>query len=151
MRIPNCRRLKRGPSTFVDILDTSVTRSRRWGTPVTRVGRVSDGDGDLALHLAGDQLLHRVGGLIEWVGPVDARRDGTGVDARGQSFQIGVVLFRNEHGEPLSQERGEGEGLELAAHPRQCPATLTPDDDQRSLSDPARDAAVTVANFHRCR
>jgi hypothetical protein len=84
----------------------AVIRGVRGGAALYPIrARVSDSDGDLATYLAGDQLLHRDGRLIECVGAVDARRDGPGLDIRGESFQIGVVLFRDEQREPLSHER----------------------------------------------
>src|SRR3954463_13539194 len=97
--------------------------TRSSGLCVSGSGCVSDGDGDLAAYLAGDQFMHRVGGSIECVAAVDARRGGAALDVHSESFQIGVVLFGHEHGEPLPHERREGERAELAAHPSQCPAS----------------------------
>ena len=64
----------------------------------------SGGDSDLAVGFAGDELTHRVGCLIEWVGAADTWCHCAGLDELGQFVEVGVVLLGDEDGEALGDE-----------------------------------------------
>jgi hypothetical protein len=104
--------------------------------------RVSDGDGELSVHFAGHELPHRIGCLLKWVLAVDAGRHRADFDELGQPFQVRVILFGDENGEPLRNERREHQGSDLPAHSGQLAAFLSADDDkgascaQRSTDQP---------------
>ena len=55
-----------------------------------------------------------------------------GLDQIDQAFEVGVVLLRGLHDEPLTHERRQRDGSQLAPESA-CPASavLTADDDER--------------------
>ena len=90
--------MKRGPAPQHDIDDVNGL----FGGP--------NGDDDLSSGLSGFEVTHRLGRLAEGICPVDDRGEITGFDYLGQAFQIGVVLFGDERGESLSDERRKRHG-----------------------------------------
>jgi hypothetical protein len=68
-----------------------VTATAAVAYPVQRP-RVSEVDDDLALRAAIPQVLDGLGGLAEWVGPVDDRSDLAGLDEFDECLQVLRVL-----------------------------------------------------------
>src|SRR3954447_14624371 len=76
--------------------------------------------------------MHRVRGLVEWIGPVEACTHVAGCDQLCQAFDVEVVLVRGLHGEPLADEWRACDRAELATHACQAACVFAADQDERS-------------------
>ena len=79
---------------------------------------------------AGVEVAHRVGCLVQRVGPVDARGHRAGLDEVGEPLQVAGALLGDEHGQPLVDEGGQGQRRQLPVHPSgEVAALLAADED----------------------
>ena len=54
--------------------------------------------------MPGLEVTHSVGRLVQRVGLLDDRGELAGFDELGETLEVGVVLVRDFHGEPLTHE-----------------------------------------------
>jgi hypothetical protein len=92
-----------------------------------------DRDDELSSGLSGLQVTHRIWCLVQRVGLVDRRGELAGFDESSETLEVGVVLLRGLHREPLTNEGSESNGPQLAAHPSgPAVAIFAADQDERS-------------------
>jgi hypothetical protein len=78
------------------------------------------------------EVTHGVGRLMQRIGLVDDGRQAAALDELGETFEVGVVLFRGLHGEPLTHERRQRGSPQLAPESSGPAAPVfAADDDER--------------------
>jgi hypothetical protein len=69
-----------------------------------------DGDGDFSACFAGVEVAHGFRDLLQPVGPVDDRLEGACLDESAEVLEARCALTAHDHGQPLADERGQGQG-----------------------------------------